>query len=70
MADVSWPVTRFNTALCAFCWMKRVSSSALTENPCQLMTAPGVLVTFRVLPLAAKVAAPLITAGLVGLAYA
>ncbi len=70
MEDTSWLVTRFSTALFAFCWMKRVSSSALTVKPFQLMTAPGVLVTFRVLPLVAKVAAPLTTVGLVGLACA
>ncbi len=67
-ADCPGPVTRLSTALAAPLWMKRVTSSGRIENACQLMIAPGVLVTVSVLPLVAKLAAPWATAGPVGLA--
>ena len=44
-AEMLPPVTRFSTELEADCWMKRVTSLAPTLNDCQLMMAPGLLVT-------------------------
>ena len=44
------PVTRLSTVLAADCWMKRVVSAAPIENCCQLMIAPGVLMTDNKLP--------------------
>ena len=70
ICEGSCPTTRFSTALAAFCWMKRVVSLAPIEKPCQLMMAFGLLVTFSVLPLVAKLAVPLTTAGPTGLAKA
>src|SRR5207244_9912176 len=58
MSEGSPPVTRLSTALCVFCWMNLVISSRPMENAPQLMTAPGVLVTVRVLPEELKVAVP------------
>ena len=40
------------------------------EKLCQLMTAPGLLVTVRLLPCVEKVACPRVTVGPVGFAYA
>ena len=50
MTDGSTPVTRLSTVLAADCWMKRVVSAAPIENCCQLMIAPGVLMTDSTLP--------------------
>jgi len=62
------PVTRLSTVLAALCWTKRVNSPVLIEKLFQLMIAPGLLVTVRVLPLRANVADPLTTVGATGLA--
>ena len=42
--------TRLSTELEAEVWAKCVVSPAWMENFCQLMMAPGVLVTVRTLP--------------------
>ena len=68
--DGSWPTTRLRTALLAFCWTKRVSSSGAIEKPCQLMIVPGALVTVSVLPLVERSALPATTFAPVGLASA
>ncbi len=68
MLDVTPPVTRLSTADAAFCCAKRVISPEPIEKLCQLMIAPGVLVTVSALPVVAKVAAPFTTEGYRGLA--
>ena len=68
MTDGSTPVTRFSTWLLALCCTKRVSSPRLMLNCCQLMMAPGVLVTVKVLPTCENDACPLTTTGAWGLA--
>ena len=68
MADGSPPTTRLSTALAVVCWMNRVTSFWPMPKLCQLMTAPGVLVTVSVLPLEPNVAPPLTTTPPVGMA--
>src|SRR5262245_9166115 len=63
----SCPTTRLSTLEAALCWMKRVVSPGAIEKPCQLMIAPGVLVTFSVEPRCAIDACPLTTCGPTGL---
>ena len=70
MREGSLPVTRLSTALAAFCCTKRVSSPRLMPKLCQLMMAPGVLVTVSVAPLFWKLACPFATCGTSGLAMA
>ena len=70
ISEGSMPTTRFNTALADDCWMKRVVSLLPIENCCQLMIAPGVLVTASSLPWLANVAWPFTTTGPTGLPYA
>ena len=62
------PSTRLSTWLELLGWTKRVVSSAPMLNCCQLMTAPLLLVTVRVLPLVVNVAAPCTTCAPCGLA--
>ena len=62
--------TRFNTALDADCWTKRVISFAPIEKLCQLRMAFGVLVICSRLPFWTIVALPLTTLGPVGFANA
>src|SRR4051812_16231578 len=68
MADGFAPTTRFNTALDADCWIKRVISPALTEKPCQLMMVPGEFVMLSALPLCTNPACPRTTSAPVGFA--
>ena len=69
ITDGSGVTTRFRTLEAALCWMNLVVSLALIENPCQLMTAPGVFVIDSVVPLATTLACPLTTCGPTGFAY-
>ena len=59
--------TRLSTVLEAAVWAKCVVSPAWMENFCQLMMAPGLLVTVRTLPAWLKLVAPLTTVGFSGL---
>ena len=70
MIEGSTPTTRLSTVLAADCWMKRVVSAAPIENCCQLMIAPGVLMTDNKPPLLVMLARPLTTVGPTGFAYA
>ena len=56
MTEGSEPMTRLRTLEAALCWVKRVVSPALMENPCQLMMAPGLLVMLSELPAVEKLA--------------
>src|SRR5581483_2809940 len=67
ICEMSAPTTRFSTALEDDCWMKRVTSPAPIEKPCQLMIAPGELVTLSVRASGrTMLTAPLTTCGPVG----
>ena len=49
-------MTRLRTLEAALCWMKHVVSLAPIEKPCQLIIAPGLLVTFSDPPTVEKLA--------------
>ena len=66
----SWPTIRFSTALSPLSWIKRVTSPALTEKACQLMTVLGAFVIENTFPFWEKVACPLTTCGDEGTAWA
>ena len=70
ITDGSEPSTRLRTEEFELCWMKRVISPVPIEKPCQLMTAPGLLVMLRVLPCCAIDTWPLTTCGPTGFACA
>jgi hypothetical protein len=70
ICEGSTPVTRLSTLESALCCTKRVVSPAPMEKDCQLMMAPGVLVTVRVDPCLAIDAWPLTTDAPVGFPHA